>query len=314
MKMKSGLWALLLLPFTLASCVNVTAKTNDDQITRTLPIEKKFSGLQAASGMTITYTQNKSASKAVISGTKEIVEGMTYKVNSDGVLKFEYPKSLLKKKQRNVIINIVLNGDLLYNYEASSAGKLIVTTRVESGKDLNFDVSSAGNITMQKSVSAPKSEIEIETSSASSVVFLSDLIASEVDIESSSSSSVSISKVKADDFEFYGSSVGNLTVSSGNVSNFLVSVSSGSGAKVEGCTIGKLKAKSSSGSDIKFTGLAAKETTAAASSGGSIKLAGETLEASLSAASGGSVNTKNLKIGRVKNINSSSGGSVRLSN
>ena len=295
-----GAWAM----------INIFAAKNENKvvITRTVSIDKNFSGLDAHAGMEITYTQNNSPSKAIIKGPKEIVEGITFDVNNNGVLTFNYPNL----KKINGKVTITLNGKVLKNYQVSSSGIINVTTPVKVDQVLNFAASSSGKIILQKNVENEKNNINVSVSSSGEVLFKSVVKGNVINVASSSSSLVTLLSASSAVFNYSGSSVGILELNSLTADQFNISVSSGGGVTVKDARIKVFNGMASSGGEASVLNLIADKVNASTSSGGEIKLSGSCEEANMTASSGGVVNGKKLTIKNLKSKKTSSGGSVKL--
>lgn len=296
--------------FALITPSCVAQKTNENSMTRTISIEKAFSGLKTHSSIEITYTQNSRPSEAIITGPEEVVAGMTYEVNSKGILKFNFPNHKNSNLKVNGKIKILLNGPILQNYEATSAGVIKVTTPITSKKNLNLQVSSSGNIILQKNVSALNQSVNLAVSSSGNIKFLENLECEESNFALASSAGIKIPQVTCKNMNYAGSSTASLEIDSIDVDTANLAVSSGAEGEIETCKANSLNLTASSGSDIKLENVTAKMIVGASSSGSEISLSGKAETGILTAASGGRINISKIRFNNLQKISQASGGKI----
>lgn len=275
--------------------------------TRTMKIEKNFTGLKAQQGMEITYTQNNKSPVALITGPKNIIKGITGNINKEGVLSFRFPKNIKKIKGT---IKIQLNGKMLNDYGASSSGSLIVITEVKNSGTLNFTASSSGKIKMLQGVSGK--EINIATSSSGSVRFEGNLKVNKTNVASSSGSYTKMISLNTGILNYAGSSSGMLNINSVIANNLNATVSSGGEIEVYQCQSENTNIVSSSGAEVDLKNINTKNLSLSASSGGTINVTGQCRSSSMIASSSGSINAKGLISQKVKQQSLSSGGTIKL--
>lgn len=302
----SGLLGCVCILIQLGSCTTM-ASTSSPIVSRTISIDKEFTGLISQTAIEIIYTQNNQPSKAVITGPEEIVEKMTYKI-SQGVLEFELPK---KKRNIKGKITIELNGGIIKNYITSSSGIIKVKTPVDCPDAMVFSSSSSGSIEMLETVKCDGTSISIAASSSGDVFFQSILEGKNLIANASSSGSIKAPSIKVVNLNFDGSSSGELKAEQIKANNINIQVSSGADASVNTCEALNFVAVSSSAGDIVCKKAILNHITLSSSSGGDINLQGKADNASLSASSGGTVNVKGMVIGNIESINTSSGGNIK---
>ena len=303
-------WLIIAMISIITYSCNSVSYASAANSTRTMSIDKKFTGLKTEAAIEITYTQNNSKPMAVITGPKEVIDGMNYSINKKGVLSFVLPKT---KKNYRGKVSIELNGGPLYNYEATSSGTIKVTTPVKVSETLNFAVSSSGEIVMMKDINSGTKNINVAVSSSGKMMFQGSLLeGAAFNFVTSSSAFIKFNSIEGKAMNYAASSVGtleglNLKL---NIANF--SVSSGGGITVRQLIANTLSATTSSGAEIDCENVNIGNISLIASSGGTITLNGKVNEAIMSASSGGDINVKGLKINKTINRNSSSGGSINL--
>lgn len=304
----AGCILLILITIINYSCSSVSYASSINS-SRTINIDKNFTGVRTQAAIEITYTQNTSKPIAIITGPKEIIEGMSYSINKNGILSFELPKN---KKNIWGKISIELNGGPLYNYEASSSGSIVVTTPVNVNNTLNFAISSSAEILMKKDVDSNTNNINVAVSSSGKMIFQGSVIAKGCNFATSSSAYFKTNYIVTNSINYAGSSVGTFEGVSLKADKANFSVSSGAGLEIGQTTIGSLSASASSGADISCGNVNLNLVSLIASSGGTITIKGNTKEAVMSASSGGAINAQNLNIKQTVTRNSSSGGSINL--
>lgn len=306
-------WIVLIVVF---SVLNISCKASSpvalNYATRTINIDKGFTGISTHGAIQITYTQNSKTPKAVISGPKEIVDGMTYSINSNGVLEFSLPKSKNVKDVKGRI-SIELNGGEINSFQAISSGSITVTTPVKVAKPLNFVLASSGEINILNDVSITPNTLNVTSSSSGKLIFQKNVSVGYCNFTLSSSSYIKINSLVSKYLNYTGSSVGILQIASLKTEEANLTVSSGGGIIIEASVVGTMNGVSSSGAEIQCNKTEIKNLSLSASSGSNIILAGEAENASFSASSGGDINVKRLKINKIKSRNSSSGGKIDIS-
>lgn len=304
---KSSFLVAVILVISIFHVWGNDSKENKKIITRTVKIDKHFSGLVSYAALEITYTQNNEDPIAVITGPADIVEGMTWKINSNNILSFQYPK----KKNNTGKVTVKLNGGLLTNYEASSSGIIRVATDTKSNKNLNFAVSSLGKIIMQGTAAA-KEAINIAASSSAEMTFNKAVVGGVANIAASSSSLIKLPSLSSAPLNYSGSSMGILEVNELTSTTANITLSSGGEFSTAACNIGTVNLDASSGGDASFGNVVAKTLNMSVSSGATVKMKGTCNNANFSAASAGQINAKGMKIERLNTRKTSSGGSINL--
>lgn len=309
--MKKILSQCFILTLLLIGILNVYASTPPDSpnTTREINIEKKFTGLKSHAALEIIYTQNDLPSKALIQGPKDIIDGMTWKVDSNGDLSFQYPKN---KKIKSGKIVIKLNGGPLYNYDVSSSGILKITTPVICNKTLNFVASSAGRIQFLKKVDTSESSLNIVTSSSGQIVFAVPVNGNTMNLTASSSGMVTVPSLSLNSLNYAGSSTGMLEVGNLKLKNASISLSSGGEANFKDIFSETISISASSGSEFKCKNITTNNMSLSVSSAGTISVGGKCITASMVASSGGTINSQNMKIERIKSQHVSSNGKIKL--
>lgn len=300
-----SLFFLVISPFQV-SCANL--KENTKSGVRTIDIDKKFKGIKTQAGLEIVYTQNSEPSKAIISGPENIVQGITWETDNNGILSFQYPK----QEKNNGKVTIQLNGENLYNYQASSAGIIKVLSPCISPGMLNISVTSSGKIIMFKKVDSKNNVINIAGSSGGEIIFNESLSGNVINITTSSSAIVKISSLNASPLNFAGSSTGILEIQNLNSNVTNVTLSSGSEFSCNQGVIKTLNLSATSGGEASFKNINATTLNIEVSSSASTTLKGYCEEANLKASSGGEINCKELKVDKITNSSTSSRGSIIL--
>lgn len=305
-----------LILFVVASAIGISlsaiAETPDKKETtdtRTLKIDKRFTGLQSYAGIEITYTQDTNPSRAIINGPSEIVNKITWEVDSKGVLSFTLPKQNKGYKGK---ITIQLNGGLLTNYNAISGSTINVTTAVKAKEPLNFAVYSSANIILRKDVEATGEDINIAGASSGEVIFLSSVKCEDVNIALASSSTVKIPTLYSSATRYAGSSTGILEIGTVDIQEFDIALASGGECNLKEGKVDTLNIACASGGEFIGHTLTIGGMALSASSGGTITIKGECESAEMAAASGGNINVGGLKISKIKAQKSSSGGSINI--
>lgn len=308
--MKKNLLPIILsISGIFCSCtINAQNSSTISNSTRELKIDKKFEGLKSQSAIEIIYTQNNKPSIANIQGPKEIIDGMSWQVDGQGNLSFKLPNFIKKQVGK---VTIQLNGGLLTNYEASSAGSIKILSPVKTDKFLQIVTSSAGKIFFNDDVTT-KTSINIVTSSSGKIEFQKALQGYQMSMVASSSGMISIPSLSLQELNYTGSSVGLMEVGQANLKRARVTVSSGGGSNFNKLVTDEIKVISSSGGEFECKDISMQQMTLTASSGGTITMSGKCGEASMSASSGGKINVKGMTIDKINSQSSSSSGQINL--
>lgn len=300
---------IALLNVSLTALSKETVK-KESFVRRTLNINKGFTGLKSSNGIDIIYTQDNKLPVAHINGPSEIVNKMTWEVDSRGVLTFSMPKNI--KGYYKGEITIQLNGRLLKNYEAVSSGMIDVTTPVKIGEKLNFAVSSSGSVILRKEVEASGKEINIAGASSGNVVFLSSVRCESINISLASSSTVRIPVLINSLARYAGSSTGILELGNIIMKKFDVVLASGAECNVKEGKIQNLDISSVSGGEFIGNDIKLNDMDLKTGSGGTITIKGEGVAAEMAAASGGFINVAGMNIANIKSKKVSSGGKIEV--
>lgn len=285
------------------------AQTVNEQTTRTVAIDVSFEGVSAQATTEIVYTRNDKPSVAVITGPKEIVDGMSWETDSRGVLIFHRPQNNRKTQGH---VKIRLNGGDIGTFEATSAGELTVTTNVTASNPISVSASSMGKVSFQKEISAGNQNMNVAVTSNGDIRFEKQVNVDDVNFAVASNGIMKAGIMKADQLRVAASSVGIVAIDNLTTNNTSVSVASGGEVSINRCNTSVLNASAASGGEIIIKNLDAINFNMAAASGGTATIKGKTKYASLSAASGGYVNLTGLNITDHTTKKTSSGGSINF--
>lgn len=288
--------------------VNEAKKGKTDNSSREMNIDKKFTGISTSNSIEIIYTQNDLQSKAVISGKKEIVDNLTYNVNSDGTLSFKLPRTYEKKSYHKIIIQ--LNGGSINSFQASSSGIINVKTPIVTTKEINVSASSGGQIIFNEDVTAQGSNINVSTSSSGITDFLSKVRCSNIYLSSSSNGNIKISGSSIKMTESSNNSSGDIEESALLTGQTYVSISSKASVSIKRIEGTVIHISASSAASFKCKNIFTRSMDMVASSGADIKVGGICENASMNSSSGGDINAKDLIIEKTPDISTSSGGKV----
>lgn len=299
---------IILLAFTFTACA-VYGREKEDICVRQLAINTPFKGIKAEASMEIIYTQDNKKSKAIIRGDKDIVDGITWIIDSEGVLSFKYPT-----KKRRIInkITIELNGDVLTKYIASSAGIIRLNTEITQSETIHCIASSSGKIYMLQNIDVKDQNINITTSSSAKVEFTGSITCNKVKTTCSSSGLIKIKNLNTGSLYYTGSSVGLLEILDLKTTKTNATVSSGAECDIKEADSETVNITASSGAEFTCRDITSKSVSLITSSGGTITLKGKCDKATMQASSGGDINIKDMNITKIVSQKTSSGGRIKM--
>lgn len=253
-----------------ASILGFTQKRitpSKDMVTNSLRIDEKFTEIDVNRGVKVIYRITAGTPTAEVTAPKNIMDYVIVTVNK-GTLKVTIDDDIQANGSLNT--TVIVSGPQIGEYEASSAGHIIVESPLNLKGELDVDISSAAKVEFQQPVKAY--EVSIEASSASHVI-VETVEAEKGDIEVSSAAKITIGKAIGGTFDFDGSSAGSI--------------------KVKDCDIKTLSASASSAANVSINGNA-DNASLDASSGGSVGGNNLTVKDKFrkSASSGGRVSVK----------------------
>lgn len=277
---------LSLVALLLVGC-SVSGKTTaKDSGNKETYVNKKvqigsFSKIDAATGITVVYTQGKATGVAQISVPKEA-------------------EPYLKVK--------VINNVLTVRYERNNKSiKGSTTVTVVSPELQSVDLSSAASLEVKGDIDANR--LNIALSSAGRAKF-NNIVATRLDVDLSSSGNLQVASANLDVLEAELSSASSMTIEKVLATSSDLEVSSAAKITVNYLKGNKLETESSSGGSIYVGGLDMKFIEADASSGSKIVLSGSCQSISTEASSGARVDKSKLSVG--KNSSQKSGNHASL--
>ena len=285
---------------------NTEGANTQQEATRSINIDNKFSGINATTAFDITYTQNSSNPKAIIKGDKNLINDVAYEVDTYGTLKFYFKKD---HKEIHSRISIILNGGALSYLESSNAGTLLITNVVTTPPTLNIKTSSAGTITFKNTVQG-KGVINMEVSSGGTVECKELISASTINVSASSAGNVDLTRINVKVLNFSSVSGAEVKIENNNSITTNLSVNSAGEIIIKNCISEIINSEASSAGEINIKNCNAKTLNCQVSSTGTATYAGQVNSANLGAYSYASIYAKNLKIKQITSLKESSGGKV----
>lgn len=298
----------LLLVSALSVNASQTPDNSDLKSTRTIKIDKPFTGVVASTGYQITYISNDNPPRAIITGEKSYIDNMEWFVDSEGCLHFVNKKDTTNSKQ---IVEIALNGDVLTTYSANSSGCLKVVNVVETEKNLCFRVSSAGKIFMG-GVVRTYGDLDLQASSSGEINFLGVVYSNKYNSGISSTAKIKVARFEGKTMNVKSSSRGMTTILSCLAESVSIDSSSSANVALNRCDINQLLITSSSQSKTVVTNCTADDVTISASSESIVTCEGITLQASFKASSAAEIEVLDLKIGKITDMSTTSGANIRF--
>ena len=243
MKILAGTICLLI---SLTAC-NASAVSNADKapVTKNITVAD-FSGIDAATGIKVAYTQGP-LKPAKVTVPRYILNHLVLKVKN-GTLEIKLDDSFWKKYSSvKGDITVTLSSPAVNDLEASSGASINIKGALNVRGNADVETSSGASISIPAGLTATGS-VDLETTSGSSIK-ITGLKASKVECDLSSGSNMALSAVLCDMAEF--------------------DLSSGASCTVTGRTR-SMKADATSGASLQAKRFIANTATIEAGSGGSV--------------------------------------------
>lgn len=231
---------LLFLPLALMSCNTQSSATRpDDTELRTVRIGN-FSKIDVATGITVNLTTAPCNGKAKVTANKDDFDRLVVKVVKDELKVYLENKSLeFNNTRKTGAVTVQVCAPTLYDIEVSSAGRLNVSGNMVVNGDVDIEASSAGSIVIEALKVSGKCEIE---SSSAASVSIDNLTTDRLDCEASSASGIRLKSGKANRAKYEASSAGSIKADGIKAATGKAEASTGSSVKcniVSGAKISK---------------------------------------------------------------------------
>ena len=227
-------------------------KPSKELVTRERSISGKYMGIETCRGINVIYkVSDNNSSKAEISAPSNIIDHVVISV-TDRKLKVSIDNDI--QIDGNANTTITLTGPEIGEYDACSAGHIIVESPLNLPKKLTVDVSSAGRVEFKQPV---KSDIvSIDASSAGNIAAVG-IECKKGEIDVSSAANIKIDRLTGANYSLDASSAGAITIDDTHVEYIRASASSGSKIIVKGQT-DKADLKATSGALLECKNLKVK--------------------------------------------------------
>lgn len=286
----SALVACLMVLFTgcaVAKAANTSAVGN-----RTLKIDKTFSGISANTLFEIEYIANDTEPDAVLTGAKDVIDNVSWNVNSHGMLSFSYTGK--PKSDSDPHVHIRLNGPVLKTLEASNAGVIKVVSPMNVEHVFNVSASSGGMVILMKTVKG--SDVVNLIASSGGIITCGETISgmNVVNLEAKGSQ-LGCNEVNGHTVNLRSSTGSTMKTGRGKGRVLNLTCTSGASIDMIQCNVTQLNLDASLGSELIVENCTASVTNVVAASGSSIEIKGYTDKVSFVASSAAEINATHFK-------------------